>query len=770
MVDINHFYAHTPPKEDPKRWHLLTEHLDAVAKKAREFAEPFGLGDLAYVVGLLHDVGKFSKRFQQYLQQCHAAQTERTARLRPGMAEHKGAGAKWAHDKTQPPSQGMLALCVLGHHGGIPACSNVENEIEERVKRGHAEQAIVNCRKVFPNVEGALSQIPNDHALDAALSVAENKKLVWEMLTRFLFSCLTDADSLDTEQHQRPDLAEERRAAAKRLYAVADSWLATLKEDQIRLQAQASDTEVNRVRREVYEACLEAAKKPPGVFSLIVPTGGGKTRSSLAFALAHAAEHPAKLGPRRIIYAIPYTSIIDQTAGVFRTILGDEAVLEHHSAIETRPDFRERDSEEDKSTEQLHRLAAENWDAPLIVTTTVQLFESLFSNRPARCRKLHNIANSIIILDEVQTLPLPLLAPLLDGLRILVEHFGVTLLLCTATPPAIVGDTPYLKGLPKPTPIIADPKPSFEILKRVTYKIEREAWTWEQLATHVRSRNASCLVVLNTKKDALALLEYLRGPHTHHLSTLLCSAHRKRILMEVKEALQAERECGGPPVVLVSTQVVEAGVDVDFPFVYRAKGPLDRIIQAAGRANREGLRDWATCEVVIFEPVEGSFPSDGVYKSATALAWNKLLEGQNLDSPHVATEYFAQLYKSSGSDALDKKRVQEARNDGDFPAVAQKVRLIEEDTLPVLVPYQRDEFENLEKEIRNLVKRGSGMTRELWQRVQPWTVAIYRNDPILSNSLVDWLVLDQLLIWRGEYDELTGIGGVIARDPADLVV
>lgn len=769
MVDTNKLYAHTPPKDEPERWHLLTEHLNSVAKMAREFAEPFGAGDLAYVAGWLHDVGKFSEQFQRYLRQCHAAQGKGTARPRPGMAEHKGAGAKWAQDEIRPPSQGMLALCVLGHHGGIPSLSNVYNEIETRVARGHAKQAIANWCQVCPNVVEALSQIPNNHALAGALE-AENKKRVLEMFTRFLFSCLTDADSLDTERHQRPDLAEKRRAAAERLYAVANGWLATMRAAQERLQAQASDTEVNRVRREVYEACLEVAKKPPGVFTLIVPTGSGKTRSSLAFALAHAMEHPAKHGPRRIIYAIPYTSIIDQTAGVFRAILGDDAVLEHHSAIETRLDSAERDSEEDKSAEQLHRLAAENWDAPLIVTTTVQLFESLFSNRPARCRKLHNIANSIIILDEVQTLPPPLLAPLLEGLKILVDHFGVTLLLCTATLPAIAGDTPYLKGLPKPTPIIEDPIPYFEILKRVTYKIEPEPWTWEQLATHVRSRNASCLIVLNTKKDALALLEYLRGPHTHHLSTLLCSAHRKRILKVVKEALKAERECGGPPVTLISTQVVEAGVDLDFPFVYRAKGPLDRIIQAAGRANREGLRDWATCEVVIFEPEEGSVPSDDVYKTATTLAWNKLREGHNLDSPHVATEYFAELYKLRGADALDKKRVQEARKDWDFPSVAQKVRLIEEDTLPVLVPYQRDESENLEKEICNRLERGLSMTRELWQRVQPWTVAVYRHDSVLSSSLVEWLVPDQLLIWRGEYDELTGIGGMIARDPADLVV
>ena len=316
---------------------------------------------------------------------------------------------------------------------------------------------------------------------------------------------------------------------------------------------------VNEVRRQVYEACLEAAKLPPGLFTLTVPTGGGKTRSVLAFGLEHAAahQHSASFQRTRIIYAAPYTSIIDQTADVFREILGAEAVLEHHSAVEARQrrsteGLNEEQTEDSK--ERQRQLLAQNWEVPLVVTTTVQLLESLFSDRTTRCRKLHNIAGSIIVLDEVQTLPPGLLLPLLSGLRALLDQFNVTLVLCTATQPAITGNTPFRETLGEPTQIIKNPEDHFVKLKRVTYHVEEKSWDWAQAAQKIKSKEVSCLAVLNTKKDALALLDALGSvvqPKTYlrHLSTLMwrrtpppCFDRGQKLL----EASGARRPAGHP--------------------------------------------------------------------------------------------------------------------------------------------------------------------------------------------------------------------------------
>ncbi|MCC6729002.1 MAG: CRISPR-associated helicase Cas3' [Chthonomonadales bacterium] len=767
MSDRREYYAHTPPDAEPRRWHGLSQHAQAVADLAAGFAATFGAVDLGAWCGWLHDVGKFSDAFQDYLHRCDEARRAGRPGPRPGSAEHRAAGAVLALEALPAGPRGLIAACVQGHHGGLTATHRLKEALAEADGRAEVAAAIRRAREKLT----ALSQPPpaGVPGIEAVAGERGERARFLEMRTRWLFSCLVDADCLDTERHFWPAQAATRAPLALR--NVLERWREALR---IRTSAdaetaRADDSAVNRVRREVYEACVEAGGRDPGFFALVVPTGGGKTRSSLAFALEHAAVRRRE----RIVYAIPYTSIIDQTAGVFRDILGDEGILEHQSAMEPRAG-----GADDDERERARRMAAQNWDAPLVVTTTVQLFESLFANRTARCRKLHNLAQSVIVLDEVQTLPAALLAPIVSGLRELVQHYGATVVLCTATLPALEGDSPYLRGLSAVVPIVPEAASHFRALRRVTYRVEPDPWDWRRLADHMRARDRSCVAVLNTKKDALAVVDALGGD-VRHLSTLLCGSHRRQVIEAVGAALKAEREAGGPPVLLVATQVIECGVDLDFPFAYRAMGPLDRIVQAAGRCNREGRRERGESEVVVFQPEEGSVPP-GEYRTALEVARRRLAAQPDLDldAPDVATRYFADLYERLGAAGLDREGVQDLRARGDFPEVAARMRLIANDTVPVLVPYHRpgcadasldkEGFDALITAIRRAAEARL-MTRDLWQRIQPLSVSVYRRDLEAQGALVEALVPDELYVWRGPYHRVRGIGGAVARDPADLM-
>ena len=690
------YVAHTPPKDQPEKWQTMQEHNENVAALAASFAAPFGAAELAEWAAWLHDVGKYSEDFQKYLRDCEAAVRGIGRAPRPGSAEHKVAGTRMALSLLPARLNGAIAMCVLGHHGGLIARDNVKNSIADtQGKAPMQDVAMMQARADFP----ALSSAP-----PTALPVAAGTTaLEGEMFIRFLFSCLVDADGLDTERHFSPETAALRGTLT--LAEVGTEWLEALKWSQKALQTEAkkTGTRVNEVRREVYHASLDAAELSPGLFSLTVPTGGGKTRSSLAFALQHALRHDRS----RIIYAIPYTSIIDQTAAQFRKILGYDGVLEHHSAVEDRAERSERDpdaAQAEDAYDQRRKLDAENWNTPLIVTTTVQFFESLFSNRTGRCRKLHHIAASVIVLDEVQTLPPHLLTPLLSGLKVLLTHYGVTVVLCTATQPAITGQTPFLQELGLPTPIISEAsmRRHFQDLKRVTYRVETAPWDWARVAKEIRDEPRSSLTVLNTKRDALALLRALDDPEARHLSTLLCGEHRCSILDEVKLALKAEREGKGPAIRLVSTQVIEAGVDIDFPRVLRAKGPLDRIIQAAGRCNREGKPGFLG-DVTIFDPLEGRNASLVIRLHSPPRSMDMMISRSDVDFGLIDTaiQFFTRFYGVLTARGLDHPRtvtvdgikstepVQKSRESFNYPLVAKKMRLIDDDTLPVLVPYHR---------------------------------------------------------------------------------
>ncbi len=762
------YVAHTPSKKNP-HWHLLTDHIYGVTALAEEFAEAFDATRTAAAwaryLGLLHDLGKFTDTFQTYLETCHLADHGLAARPKPGSAPHKQMGALAALD-DMPRQAGMLfALPLYGHHGGMepPGTDGIiiENKILGDPSNKKTNRAEVKAlRTLAARVDAELAAVLPDLNILAAMPYVKDPHHM-EMFLRMLFSCLTDADSLDTEQHMNPSDAGMRQADAPTLSALRD----LLKQRQTKDFAQAIPSTVNQVRREVYDACLTAAKELPGVFHLTVPTGGGKTRSGLAFALEHAAAH----GLRRVVYAIPYTSIVDQTAQVFRDLFGSDpgTVLEHHSAIEPKALGGNAEADNGDDAELWRRLATQNWDAPLVVTTTVQLFESLFSNRPGACRKLHRLAHSVLVLDEVQTLPAHLLTPLIDGLKILTEHYGVSVVLCTATQPALEGTlSRFFSGFARVHPIIppTDRDRHFALLRRVRYRVAAGEWDWKRIAQEMTAASAS-LCILNTRRQARQLMDAL-DPTRHredvfHLSTLMCGHHRRAVLNTIRERLKA-----GLPTLLVSTSLIECGVDLDFPRVLRAIGPLDRIVQAAGRCNREGRRPRDESEVVVFTPAEGGTPG-GLYLTALRgtikLYQDMQAKGEEIDfdDPALVTRYFQRLY-SDLQGGVDAKKVQERRMHFDYREVAARVKLVDEDTVSVLVTGYKDKtLKTTVQAIKDEAYAIGGMTRLLWQKAQPLCVSLPRigieGGKLGIDPIRDRLVLGGPYVWEGRYDGKTGI-------------
>lgn len=738
----NTTYAHTPQKDGHDKWHHLEDHLVATARQAALFARAFGCERAGFTLGIYHDLGKANPAFQEYLKAC--ARGEQGKRIPHSVG---GASYLWRTLLCNKPCDSTLAICALGHHGGLPSEADAIT-IGGKLHQWWHDLSNDRLKKL---IRGALQNLPlkNPESLP-------NDNLRRELRLRMLFSALVDADFLDTEKHFDP----KRFYARAQWTQPADLW-PVFRANQLRMMWEGRKGHVNRVRRQIYFACIRTAIESPGLFRLTVPTGGGKTRSGLAFALKHANIHKQH-GFRRVIIALPYTSIIDQNAQVYRQIFGSHFVLEHHSQME----IPEIDRQDESYLRQ--RLAAENWDSPLIVTTTVQLLESLFANKPSRCRKLHNIARSIIILDEVQTLPPELLEPTMDVLRALVDEYGVTIVFSTATQPAL-DKTPYLKSFENLNirEIVPNFESQFQVLERVEYQPVRHYATLAKLAGELaKPENSQGLVILNTRKHALALhadLQSYKAEGLYHLSTLLCSAHRKRVLREVTERLAGDKQL---PVRLISTQVVEAGVDLDFPVVYRVIGPLDRIVQAAGRCDREGKRTakGRKGRVVIFDFPDNASPP-GAYK--TGLEDAKTLLGRNppkrLHDPKLYNEYFQMLFRDVN---LDKKKIQPYRHDLNYPKVAEKYKLIE-DTIPVVVP----SYDNHEGG-RRLKEHLENPSRDTWRKLMPFIINLSHRDlhrQEISECLTE--VSPYLFRWDGSYDDIThrGIQNIV-RDPADLYV
>ncbi|MEW6678036.1 MAG: CRISPR-associated helicase Cas3' [Pseudomonadota bacterium] len=681
--------------------HVLEQHLRAVAELASGFAVPFSGNDWAHMAGLWHDLGKYRPRFQQYIRQASGFEPDAHIKGEAGKAPHSTAGAVLACRHFGNAGR-VLAYLIAGHHAGLYDWHSENDSLQYRLEQPDSQQEL----------DESLASEPPGNILDPGDFKPDLKSVPglgkgFALWVRMLFSCLVDADFLDTERYM-----DSERHGLRNQWPTLQELVPLFDRHMTNLSAKASATEVNLLRAAILGQCQAKAKEPPGLFSLTVPTGGGKTLSSMAFALEHAARY----SKRRIIYVIPYTSIIEQTADIFRSIFG-EAVIEHHSNAESDPNQENSQS----------RLACENWDAPIVVTTNVQFFESLFAAKTSRCRKLHNIVGSIVVLDEAQLLPPEFLQPILDVLNLLAAHYGVTVVLSTATQPALASRAYFdasqnLRGLDNVREIIADPDDLYRRLERVNVRLPDDWHTstdWDTLAQALTTHE-SVLAIVNRRQDARELWQ--RMPEgTLHLSALMCGAHRSQVIARIKARLKA-----GIPTRVISTQLVEAGVDVDFPVVYRALAGLDSIAQAAGRCNREGKLGKG--EVIIFIPPKPAPP--GLLRKGEDACRNVLHAhtGNPLDRS-LFGQYFERLYHACDLDEhgiADLLKVDGQTLAVNFRTAAERFRLIQdEDSVPVIVRY-RGEGSEAEKWIATLRKQGP--ERWLMRKLQRYTVSIHRRN------------------------------------------
>jgi CRISPR-associated endonuclease/helicase Cas3 len=734
MVE-NNFYAHTDPNNPGKTpeqgsgWQPLKEHLLNTAELAKQFAQPFNAGNWGYTAGLLHDLGKYSTEFQKKLRASADAHIEQKIKVQHSIVGAQQLAAKWTQGEGR-----ILAYPIAGHHTGLPdGKSPEESSLSKRLQKQ------LPYKFNFPEELLKVSKPDLPFNLNKSRAGFELSFLI-----RMLFSALVDADFLDTEHHMNPARASLRSPAC-----TLDILQQKLTVHIQQKEAAAEKTQVNHLRSQILKNCINAANLTPGLFSLTVPTGGGKTLSSMAFALKHSIKNKQQ----RIIYAIPFTSIIEQNAEVFRKIFGNENVLEHHSNFEPK--------EEDYTT----RLASENWDAPIVVTTNVQFFESLFACRGSRCRKLHNIANSVIILDEVQALSSELLLPCIEVIRELALHYNCSLVLCSATQPAIQKRDDFSSGLENVREIAESPEFLTGKLRRVkTIDIGEQS---DDLLAERVSKHDKVLCIVNTRKDALVLYKKLaKQENIFHLSASMRPVDRSKMLKNIRRVLKTDKQCK-----VISTQLIEAGVDIDFPVLYRAISGIDSIAQAAGRCNREGLLE--SGDVFVFRS-EHKLPPG--YFRQTAQTAESIIRRFNDDILLLTAieEYFRDYYWSQG-ERLDNKKILQSLKEGvpklDFPfrQIAEKFKLIEEIYKSVIIPYKDKEAEKLVEQARY-----ADSLRGLSQKFQKYTVQISERDwnKVYENGCIE-MVRDifPILTCSYLYDEETGldINKLDNPAPSDLI-
>ena len=744
-VSMHPIYAHTKPNTPQSQWEMLygeLGHAQSVCNYIKSFDNPFRIDirdqmeRIMEMLALYHDMGKASHRFQEYLR-CGGSSVR---------VDHKSAAAKWIMKKWNRGYGCLLAYCFMGHHSGLGNGSeffyhsSFETPIEEEVLEALPE----NMRDILPE--------PGFSFVGRSVKTKEEAIHTLMMYVRMLHSCLVDADWLATEAFVNPETAKARDGVT--YMSISD--MSCRLEQYLEAREEESGGRINDLRKKIHRACQHAASKTPGVFQLNVPTGGGKTLSSLSFALEHARRN----GLKRVIYVIPYTSIIEQTAQEFRRVFGDNSVLEHHSNL-----AEENDSE-------FNRFAAENWDAPLIITTNIQFFESLYSCRNKKCRKLHNIANSVIILDEAQTLPTAYLKPCLFTLKSLQRDFGCSIVLCTATQPMVVNEGKFDIGWQE-SEVQSLIGSSLEArlaleMKRVEV-VNLGTLSQVELIEHfLYQETQSALFIVNLTRQAQDLFSELKkkiSTPVFHLSARMCPAHRLNVLNEVRARLRE-----GKPTILVATRVVEAGVDISFPIVYRDQCGLDSLAQSAGRCNRHGERDLGT--VYFYTEDKVKLPSsfvdlrDGIYTMADIM---NQVSPTEIFAPETVNSYFKQFYTRRGFSLTnmdtgrcewDKKHIiSDNLNMRDirawnFKKIAEDFRLIDTDQKMILVPYGELNNElrlnvnvkgsvgiKFDREMfRFIAKHSVGVQVGEWEKLRPYCECINDDADIWSlcdNSLYD---------------------------------
>lgn len=715
------YYAHTKEGCPELDWEPLSKHLADVEAAAESRGQRFGVGLLAALAGRLHDFGKYRPEFQAYL------------RGKAGRVDHSSAGAAYAF-RVQSPLGRVLAHVIAAHHAGLQD-NLFKNE-------GRLDKAVAQ----LPGLEQAARAdgliLPASLPAPGGFTPCQGEQgFQLTMLIRMVFSCLIDADrsaaAAFDSSFELPKPQSPPPASINALLGELQSWMA---------RRGPPTTEIDRIRATILDHATAQANRPLDVFTLTVPTGGGKTLTSLAFALAHAAHHRLD----RVIVVIPFTAIIEQTASVFRKALGPlgNQVLEHHTGFDMEDELR-RDGE--RIGPDGLRLSMAIWNRPIIVTTALQFFESLFSNRPSRCRKLHSIARSVIVLDEAQTMPLPLLRPCVAALKELTRNYKNSVVLCTATQPALTAsddgsETGFKGGFVRPLELAPDVTRLFTVLRRVVVR-DIGVQTDANLAKRLEARTQG-LCIVNQRAHARELFTAIRHlPGARHLSTCMHAVHRKHVLDEIRNDLHNLRPCR-----VVSTSLIEAGVDIDFPMVLRASAGLDQIAQAAGRCNREGRRAAADSEMLVFQASE--------YDVIQTLRPNAEIGAEMLRlhvadplAPKAIRAYFDMLYwrKGNGLDAgrvLDDCEAAARTLDFPFESIATAMRFIDDAMVSVIVPAQEPNGEaTMLLERLPFVTKPGGIARGLQryavgvpQRVRSDLIARKLAEPVCPDKFGDQFV------------------------------
>jgi CRISPR-associated endonuclease/helicase Cas3 len=720
------FYAHSKPDLPSSEWQLLKDHLINTGNLAFELGRDANVSELAQVAGWIHDIGKYSDAFQRRLEGSKQH------------VDHATAGAREIIQLFQTGPQkalaNLLAYCIAGHHSGLPDYGSVLDVGGEGtlLARLDPDKTTLHDYSAYKTEIDSASLTFQPRFIRP---IKGHTNFSVSFLARMIFSILVDADWLETEIYIND--GRKLRGEYESIEALTQRF------NQFLRRFYNPQNPINQKRTETLRSCISKAAEKQGIFTLTVPTGGGKTLASMAFALNHAVAHDQK----RIIYVIPFTSIIEQNAMVFKECLGEENILEHHSNFDWEQK-RELPDDQTNSVISKLKLASENWDIPIVVTTNVQFFESLFASQKSRCRKLHNIAKSVIIFDEAQMLPREYLKPCMLAVQELVQNYGASAVLCTATQPLL---KQFMPDMPEFTELAPDPQALFNFYKRVQVKnsgILPDAELLEQMNAHPQ-----VLCIVNTRKHAKGLYDGLSGEGRFHLSTLMCPAHRKQTLLTIRDRLKNGGTCR-----VVSTQVMEAGIDVDFPLGYRALAGLDSVIQAAGRVNREGKMP--NGEMFVFEPESYFIKRTPAYIKQTADAARSILRDFVADpvSIEAIIAYFKLL------DTLqDPKRASDAKeilacfdkNEGfDFKTAAEKFKIIENKTIAVIIPYN-DEAAKWVEELRY-----TPYTASTLRKLQGYTVNIYEQEfQALNAKGVIEMAADTyaVLIDMSYYDAQTGI-------------